>query len=654
MNKWIPFAVPAIVAAWILGSLIPQKDKPGQFASVAFGSIPVVEGGRVQPLDSLARNSLLQLRGKQTASSTPWDEKTTILSASSWLMKMALAPDEANEIPVFRIDNPDLKGLLALPPDADKAKKMDGKHYSWMQIKGKLEPLQNEAQRAGKVEASRRQPYDQAVLKIWNGVGIYMKLQNMVEPQNAKNWPVELNEFAASVEPGVAAVRAQQAGQTNYDKAAFDKILMDAQRFSTMADLQPPLVVPPENAGGKHSDWSRAGSALLRVARGEPVPYALTAYANMSGAYRAGNVEQFNTVVQSYLKALSARFASDEAKARHEQFFNSYAPFYKAMTPYVFAFVFVLIFWLAPTSGEWARKTAVWLVVLAWVVHASGLVFRMVLEGRPPVTNLYSSAVFIGFGAVILGLILERVWRNGIGLVISSSLGFISLIIAHHLSLSGDTMEMLRAVLDTNFWLATHVVVVTLGYASTFVAGFLGLLYIILGIFTPNLGRRLTSGEEPPRVNAPEMGKSLNKMIYGILCFATLFSFVGTILGGIWADQSWGRFWGWDPKENGALIIVLWNALILHARWGGLVRERGLACLAIGGNIVTSWSWFGVNMLGVGLHAYGFTDAAFVWLIIFVVSQLVFILLGQLPLRFWRSFRASSKPLPETGAGAAA
>jgi ABC-type transport system involved in cytochrome c biogenesis permease subunit len=96
---------------------------------------------------------------------------------------------------------------------------------------------------------------------------------------------------------------------------------------------------------------------------------------------------------------------------------------------------------------------------------------------------------------------------------------------------------------------------------------------------------------------------ALAKMIYGIVCFATLFSFVSTVRGGIWADQSWGRFWGWDPKENGALHIVVWNAIILHARWGGLVKARGLSMLAIFGNIVTAWSWFGVNMLGVGLHS---------------------------------------------------
>jgi ABC-type transport system involved in cytochrome c biogenesis permease subunit len=205
-------------------------------------------------------------------------------------------------------------------------------------------------------------------------------------------------------------------------------------------------------------------------------------------------------------------------------------------------------------------------------------------------------------------------------------MGFITLVIAQNLAIDGDTMEMMRAVLDTNFWLATHVVAVTTGYASTFVAGFLALIYILRGVFTRTLDQAT--------------GQSLARMVYGIVCFATLFSFVGTVLGGIWADQSWGRFWGWDPKENGALIIVLWNAMILHMRWGGMIRERGLIVCAIGGNIVTSWSWFGVNMLGIGLHSYGFTDAAFKWLSLFVASQLLIIALGLLPDSWWRSLRA--------------
>jgi len=221
-------------------------------------------------------------------------------------------------------------------------------------------------------------------------------------------------------------------------------------------------------------------------------------------------------------------------------------------------------------------------------------------------------------------------------------------------------MEMMRAVLDTNFWLATHVVVVTLGYASTFVAGLLAILYIILGVFTPMVSQKLNavkaSAPNAPkniRASAPassmDLGTALSKMVYGIICFATLFSFTGTVLGGIWADQSWGRFWGWDPKENGALIIVLWNATILHARWGGLVRARGLANMAVFGNIVTSFSWFGVNMLNIGLHSYGFMDQAFVWLSIFVGSQLAIIGLGLLPLNLWRSFRSATTPPPTGG-----
>lgn len=177
-------------------------------------------------------------------------------------------------------------------------------------------------------------------------------------------------------------------------------------------------------------------------------------------------------------------------------------------------------------------------------------------------------------------------------------------------------MQAMRAVLDSNFWLGTHVVTITLGYAATFLAGFLAIVYVI---------RRALNILDRTNANA------LGRMVYGILCFAILLSFVGTVLGGIWGDQSWGRFWGWDPKENGALMIVIWNAIILHARWGGIVKVRGIMLLAIFGNLVTAFSWFGVNMLGVGLHSYGFMDSAFTWLMLFAASQIGLILIGALP-----------------------
>jgi len=212
----------------------------------------------------------------------------------------------------------------------------------------------------------------------------------------------------------------------------------------------------------------------------------------------------------------------------------------------------------------------------------------------------------------------------GIGNFIGGAIGFVTSIIAHHLALGGDTLEMMQAVLDTNFWLATHVVCITLGYAATFVAGFVAIAFILLGVFTPLLTR--------------EWFKSLSQIIYGVVCFATLLSFTGTVLGGIWADESWGRFWGWDPKENGALLIVVWNALILHARWCGWVKQRGVAVLALVGNMITAWSWFGTNQLGVGLHSYGFNETLAIWIRWFWLTHLGLIGIGLIPTRVWRSF----------------
>ena len=628
MQKWLPAIIVGLLIVWLISALIPPADQPGTFAYQDFGRLPVIANGRIQPLDSLARNSLLQLSEKQAVETQPWTGHSPKLAATPWLAEMMFNPAQADTRPVFRIDHPEVKGLLNLPMNADEANGTDGKHYGWAQISGKLQQLQNEARRVGTIESAKRTTYEQAVMRLWNGAITYMRLQNMVEPQNAVNWERELQTFRENLPAGIAAARAQQAKQP-FEQPVLDRTMGDLQRFDTMSQFEPPLVVPPAHPGGARDAWQRMGEALMDSARGDSIPApAIDSYAHMAGAFREGRVGDFNSAVSDYRSTLAVAFGPELNKGSHEHYFNALQPFLKAMVIYLLAGLCAIGFWFAPRRLEWLRRTAFGLVLLALLVHTTGLLFRMFLEGRPPVTNLYSSAIFIGWGACVLGLVLERFWRNSVGLVVSCSIGFTTLIIAHHLSLGGDTMEMMRAVLDTNLWLSTHVVVVTLGYASTFVAGLLAIIYIVFMIVSPAM--------------LEDIRGSLGKMIYGIICFATLFSFVGTVLGGIWADQSWGRFWGWDPKENGALIIVIWNALILHARWGGMVRERGLVILAIGGNIVTSWSWFGVNMLGIGLHSYGFTDAAFRWLVGFVISQVALILIAVLmSLR-----RAGSGPTP--------
>jgi ABC-type transport system involved in cytochrome c biogenesis permease subunit len=353
---------------------------------------------------------------------------------------------------------------------------------------------------------------------------------------------------------------------------------------------------------------------------------AMRSWDAMLTAYSDGDASAFNAEVSTYLARLQGRFPDVLTKVNVEMLFNRVEPFYHCSVLYAAAFLLAAAGWLG--WEKLLNRTALSVLAVTFVVHTGALIVRMYLQGRPPVTNLYSSAIFIGWGCVLLAMILEKLFRNGMGNVTAAVTGSLTLIVAHNLSGDGDTLEMMQAVLDTNFWLATHVTCITIGYASTFMAGFLGIMYILRGVLT-------TSLDEHAR-------KAHSRMIYGIVCFATLFSFTGTVLGGIWADQSWGRFWGWDPKENGALLIVLWNALILHARWGGIVRERGMAVLAVLGNIVTAWSWFGTNMLGVGLHSYGFMTGAVFWLVVFVLTQLGISALGTLPVSLWRSFGASN------------
>ena len=629
MKKWIPWMVGGVFGLWALGSLRVPADK--QLAVNEFGRLPVMFGGRVQPFDSLARNSLLQIREKARANFEPWKnwwQRPKLISATEWAMLVMMKPAEADTWPVFRIDNPDVVSLLKLPEK--KEGECDGKHYSWQQMEPKLAELRREASRAQDKKKASQNAYDRALLQLWNSRMIYLRLKNALGPAGGGDLAAGLADYQVRADAGRTAWMAQMERKP-FDEPALQWLF---------EQLDTPIMVPSTPpAGGRRTDgWKRIADVFIRGESSAP-PQPVVAYAQMAKAFRAGDTSAFNAAVDSYRSWLNGDFGYALRHAGHEQRFNFAEPFYKAMVLYVAGFMFVLAYWIMP-GRDWLRMAALACGIVALVVHSGGLITRMVLQGRPPVTNLYSSAVFIGWGACVLGLILEKFWRNSIGVVVSAVIGFSTLMIAHHLNLrDGDTMVMMEAVLDTNFWLATHVVTVTLGYASTFVAGFLGIVYVIRGVFSKAI--------------TPELGRSLARMAYGIICFATLFSFVGTVLGGIWADQSWGRFWGWDPKENGAMNIVLWNALILHARWAGLVKERGLMNMAIVGNIVTSWSWFGVNMLEVGLHSYGFMGAAYWWLIGFVVSQLALIGVGSLPPRYWQSFRntvRATKPPPPPGA----
>ena len=612
----LPLAFCALVLG---GALAPHKAK-SDFDLKGFGQLPVLLNGRVKPLDTVARTSLLIIQDKQVLRlPKEGKEHAKKLGATEWLAETMFSPEKANERPLFLVHDPDVLSLLGF--QQDKIQRL-----SFNQLADKIEEIDRQVELANKVEKSAdRTRFQRAIIQLREHIGLFHQLRNSIQAQGVEDLSGDLAAIAPMREAGIRASQEQAVGSASVTPE-LAKFLGHAQPFVFQAQNAQFFAIPPLFPNGSSDEWQKLGDAVLKLNPSlRPDQYApgVEEYGVMASSYRKSDAQSFNMAVGDYTRWLQQTHPRIIKKSVAETFFNAFAPFYQCMILYVMGGVLAILSWMAwPVN---LGRAGYVIVLVAAGVHTLGLAFRIMLEGRPPVTNLYSSAIFIGWGSVLLSIVLERLYREGIGTYAAGSIGFITLLIAHHLALGGDTLEMMRAVLDSNFWLATHVVIITMGYASTFLAGSLALIYILRGLTTTGLTK--------------ETGAALNRMVYGIVCFAALFSLVGTILGGIWADQSWGRFWGWDPKENGALLIVLWNAIILHARWGGMVRERGIMQMAVFGNIVTSWSWFGTNMLGVGLHNYGFMEAAFYWLIAFVVSQLVVIIVASLPLKYWPSFR---------------
>lgn len=638
MKRHIPWIVTALAALFIAGAVL-RTDRAAETHWQEFGRLPVLVNGRIQPLDTVARTSLLSIRGKQELR-----EGRTSIPAVKWLGEVLFDPRHADERKAFLIHDPDVLGLFGW-------EQKEGLHtFSFNELRPHFAEIDRQAQLADGLEPQKRSRFQDHILDLYRKLVIFQRLKNSVQVEDSPDFSSEIAAYQRAIAPGVEAMNARDAGAT-FDQKAFDAFIGFAARFRDFSEIAHFRPVPPDLARNNRDEWETVGTSLVHASSTGTLHPVVAAYARLGTAYRAQDIATFNETLTGLTRWITdAGFASEQGKADREAFFNKYQPFYRAMVLYVLVGLLAIGTWVAAAAGagrgplvgalSWlgpavAGRTALMLGVLAFAVHTSGLAFRMFLEGRPPVTNLYSAAVFVGWGAAAIGIAVEAWFRNGIGAVSAAIVGFITLLIAHHLGFGNDTMEMMVAVLDNNFWLSVHVPTIVLGYSATYVAGAIGLVFILLGVFT--------------RLITRDVARVLNGIAYGVVCFATLLSFIGTVLGGIWADQSWGRFWGWDPKENGAALIVLWCAIILHCRWGGYIRERGMMIMTVFGNIVTSWSFFGTNLLGVGLHNYGFTKSGAYYLFGFMATQVIVMLLGAIPLRHWRSqFTAGSAGTPPT------
>ena len=482
--------------------------------------------------------------------------------------------------------------------------------------------MQKQAQQAADSELFQDQPYMQRIFQLIANAPVGSSADQIVAlitdtqfqeiaderiASEAFRIFQELNQNQDEPDPRLKSLRAQLQALPLDDEAAITTTMNSNLMALAMDDLD-----------------KRVGDLIYSNIDTQVFEKSTAAMIETLTAWQQDDVEQFNHAVANYGSMLSESKVSHLSTdaIRLESFFNHFEPLWKSMYLYFPVLLFGFLSWIMWSKP--LRQAGFWLMVLAFVVHTIALGMRMSISGRPPVTNLYSSSIFIGWAVVAACFMIEPLLKNGIGNVIGSTAGMTTLVIAHYLARDeGDTLGVMQAVLDTTFWLATHVVCITLGYAATFLAGAFGIAYCFKSRF----------GTE---TKSPEMVQ-LGKITYGILCYALFFSLIGTILGGLWADDSWGRFWGWDPKENGAMLIVMWNAVILHARWDKMVRDYGTAVLAIFGNIVTAWSWFGVNELSAGLHNYGFTEGRLLALLIFVGIQLALITIAVIPVLLRKS-----------------
>ncbi|HEX5269436.1 MAG TPA: cytochrome c biogenesis protein CcsA, partial [Gemmataceae bacterium] len=607
LTRYFPYGAVFLAALTSLVLMAPPRDPDKGMHMATAAATPVMDGGRIKPLDGVARTTLMQISSRQSWRDLEDREREPI----EWLFAIVTgegheeAIHQAEVQPAFRIINEEVLKRIDLPrkPDGVFALKDMGKPV--------VAKLAEEGKRLMEEPADNLGAADKIIKELFTQLMVFADYSEMATPY--KVFRIEndqvLDDLMLPRRPGsyrysygellprMAVLIREEHRASNLPEekrsvreVKYLELAHNVQRYRALAALRGEalLIVPPDQ-GDQH--WR----AVNQAADGGPLMAVFEAYSKR-------DADAFNKALDDYHARLAKQMPGDVTHAAFEADFNHAEPFYQSTWLFFCVFLLACVSWIG--WGEPLRRAAMWVMILTLVVHTAALFARMYLMNRPLVfiTNLYSTAIFIGWVGALFGVGIEVVFRRGIGLAVGSLLGFLTSIVAHNLA-TGDTLEQVVAVLDTNFWLATHVTIINSGYAATFVAGLIGAGMILTGVLTGSLDRGLY--------------RTLGQMLYGVLCFATLFSFVGTVLGGIWADQSWGRFWGWDPKENGALLIVLMNALILHARWGGLVHQRGMAVLAVLGNIIVLWSWFGVNMLGVGLHSYGFMDQAFWWLIAF-------------------------------------
>jgi cytochrome c-type biogenesis protein CcsB len=323
------------------------------------------------------------------------------------------------------------------------------------------------------------------------------------------------------------------------------------------------------------------------------------------------NFSRASNQLRDSLRNLSPRIYPQDRQLRLEYFCNHFDGFYRAIWFYGVAFLVLLVAHLRRT-GTALRSIGVAIAILGLAFHATGIVLRCLIAGRPPVTNMYESIIWVSFAVSFFGMIFFARYRTSVYLLAALPVTLIALLLVHQMPIAmPSSIDPLVPVLRDNFWLTIHVLTITLSYAAFALA--MGFGHILLF--------RYARDPQGARADAP-----MHFWLYRVLQLGVLLLAAGTILGGVWANYSWGRFWGWDPKETWALIALLCYIVTLHGRLAGWWTQFGLVVASVVCFLAVLMAWYGVNfVLGKGLHSYGFGIGGETYVATFVMVDLAFV-----------------------------
>ncbi len=597
------------------GELERAAPWPADFVE-RFGALPVQHEGRVMPFSTLAATTLYAVHGRRdvqfvapaaaAAGEIPV-LRTVKLSPTEWLLDVWCFPGQAERYPLFRIENVGVLETLGFQHDGQT---QGFEYLPYGQLVAQGRKLQELAQAAEKKPQLRRSAVDEQVLQLFRQLLVYHRLHQQLAVLQSE-MQVEGDSLRAVFDGAqklrfeglmqkAAAFRAyvKQAGEQFEDPkhgnlSQLLLFLSEAATAGSGPSLLPPLL-PREQA----DTWHTIPEAIDRAMRGAVDAQHAAMIGRLQDGLLAADMPARLQALDGYRAAVAAAAAARGEGAGVE--LESY--YYRANWHFHAMMTFVAAFLAAVAACALPRSRAVWSVAMLGGLLACGLLvadvwLRCLITGHPPITRLYDTFLFIGGVGALTLLIAEWILQKRVALVLAPFCGALFIFFARLFEVADgqDTMKPLQAVLLSNFWLGVHVPTMNIGYAAGVAAALVAMAWITVRVL------RIEHPDSP-------LAKSLYRMTYGVTCFSLATSVVGTILGGVWANDSWGRFWGWDPKENGALLICLSQVALLHARMSGMVRDAGFALWTVATGAIVVFSWFHTNLLGVGLHAYGFSS----------------------------------------------